>query len=187
MKRFLKTEAIILKRSNLKDTDRIISIYSKDFGKLHVYAHGIRKITSKRAPHLELFNRVFLTLYKGHSFNTVIEVSIIDSYPKIKIDLSRIATAFIITELVDRLCPDRQENENIFSILQTTFSKLDDLTVSHKNLEYTIGRTLLVELGFISQEQAKDGFDALSFIENLIERRIYSKHFFESGAKLFRG
>ena len=51
------TEAIVLKRSDLGEADRILTLFTPHKGKVHVIAKGVRRITSKRAGHLELLSR----------------------------------------------------------------------------------------------------------------------------------
>ncbi|MFH1792345.1 MAG: DNA repair protein RecO, partial [Patescibacteria group bacterium] len=50
------TEAIILATKDYSEADRILVVYTKDFGKLSLIAKGVRKTTSKKRGHLEIFN-----------------------------------------------------------------------------------------------------------------------------------
>ena len=54
--RSFKTEGIVIKRRNFNEADRIITVFSKRNGKINIKASGVRKITSRRSPHLELLN-----------------------------------------------------------------------------------------------------------------------------------
>ncbi|PIZ97846.1 MAG: DNA repair protein RecO, partial [Candidatus Levybacteria bacterium CG_4_10_14_0_2_um_filter_35_8] len=51
-----KTEGIVIKRRNLGEADKILTIFTKRYGKIQVKAPGIRKINSRRSPHVELLN-----------------------------------------------------------------------------------------------------------------------------------
>ena len=64
MSRAYKTEAIIIKRRNFGEADRILTILTKNYGKIQVRAPGVRKITSRRSSHIELLNFSSLTLYR---------------------------------------------------------------------------------------------------------------------------
>ncbi|PIP63744.1 hypothetical protein COW97_01050, partial [Candidatus Roizmanbacteria bacterium CG22_combo_CG10-13_8_21_14_all_34_12] len=56
--RSLKTEAVVLKKKDLLNKDVLISVFSQDLGRLTLFAKGIKKITSRRSPHLQTGNLV---------------------------------------------------------------------------------------------------------------------------------
>ena len=51
---YLRTEGVILKRRNFGEADRILTIYTRDYGKVICLAKGVRRPRSKKAGHLEL-------------------------------------------------------------------------------------------------------------------------------------
>ena len=57
-----QTNAIVLKRENIFEADRVYTLYTEDFGKIRTIAGGVRKITAKLIGHLEPFNFVWLEL-----------------------------------------------------------------------------------------------------------------------------
>ncbi|MDQ3929945.1 MAG: DNA repair protein RecO, partial [Chloroflexota bacterium] len=52
-----KSEAVVIKRSDLGEADKILTIFTPHFGKLRVVAKGVRKVSSRLAGHVELFTR----------------------------------------------------------------------------------------------------------------------------------
>ena len=62
-----KSEAVIIKRSDLGEADKILTILTPHFGKLRVVAKGVRKVTSRLAGHVELFTRSQMLLAKARS------------------------------------------------------------------------------------------------------------------------
>lgn len=122
--RAFKTEGIIIKRRDFRDADRILTVFTKQYGKIQVKAAGIRRIPSRRSPHVELLNHAVLTLYKGNAFPVLTEAQAIEHYAPIKNDLSKIGFAYHICELIDKLCPDNQENSQIFFQLKNILNRL---------------------------------------------------------------
>ena len=57
-----KTNAIVLKREDIFEADRLYHIYTEDFGKIRTIAGGVRKINAKLTGHLEPFNLVWMEL-----------------------------------------------------------------------------------------------------------------------------
>src|SRR5579883_1179536 len=115
MKTFV-VEGVVLKRRNVGEADRILTIFTRTHGKLTVKAVGVRKIASKRSSHIELLNRVSIGLYKGKGMPVVTEATAIESFPQIKEDLTKIGFAYHLCELVDGLCPEGQENSTVFAL-----------------------------------------------------------------------
>lgn len=118
----IKVEGIILKRRNLGEADRILTVFTHQRGKITVLAKGVRKITSRRSGNVELLNRSVMYLHRGKNFLILTEASALDTYQKLKEDLILSATAFHILELTDRLTAENQESmilyEHLVSVLQ---------------------------------------------------------------------
>jgi DNA repair protein RecO (recombination protein O) len=174
--RNFKTEGIILKRRNAGEADRILTVLTKYNGKIQVKATGVRKISSKRAPHVELINLSELSLYKSsRSFMPILtEVLTIQDFPQIKKDLKKVGFAYYICELIDAFCPENQESTRIFILLHDTFSKLCKEEDS-KQIIYEFEKELLCELGFWSRERDMKDKNFETLIESLLERKLRTK------------
>ncbi|MBI4919722.1 DNA repair protein RecO [Candidatus Azambacteria bacterium] len=57
-----QTKAIVLKRENIFEADRLYHLYTEDFGKVRAVAGGVRKIKAKLTGHLEPFNLIWVEL-----------------------------------------------------------------------------------------------------------------------------
>src|SRR3989338_2022811 len=99
----IKVEGIVLKRRNLGEADRILTVFTLQKGKISVLAKGVRRITSRRAGNVELLNRSAMYLYPAKSFFILTEAESFNTFQKLKDDLILSATAFHIIELVDKL------------------------------------------------------------------------------------
>lgn len=176
--RTLKTEGIIIKRRNSGEADRFVTVFTKDLGKISLKAQGVRKIASKRSSHIELLNHSVLSLYKGAKYPTLIEVQTIQDFSAIKADLEKVGSAYHICELIDGLCPENQENDEIYILLRTTLEELadvDDMPLFMHAFEVK----LLTLLGFWYQSvEAADKLDTHSFIEGILERKLKSHKIF---------
>ena len=97
---------------------------TKTHGKIYVRASGVRKINSRRAGHIEPLNHSILTLYQGNAFPILTEASTLNNFSDIKNDLNNIGLALHLCELVDGLCPENQENLQVFDLLKLTLDKI---------------------------------------------------------------
>lgn len=174
--RSYKTEGIVVKRKNFGEADRILTIFTKKNGKIIVRAPGIRRINSRRSAHVELLNHSLLTIHKSHSLNILIEASVINDFSEIKDDLTKIGFAYHLCELIDGLCPENQENDEVLFLLEKSLKYLgeeeDIVSIIH---EFEI--KLLTILGFYKQSYPFEKIDTLSFIERLLERKLKAKQF----------
>jgi len=176
--RAFKTEAIIIKRRNFGEADRIITIFTKEYGKFSIKASGVRKITSRRSAHVELLNHSLLGLYKGNGFPILTEARILDDFSSLKTDLNKIGLAYHLCELVDGLCPDNQEQREVFHLLKNTLERLsmdeDMVPVIH---DFEI--ELLSLLGYWNRDkEAPLTMNTPAFIEEIIERKLKSRNVF---------
>ncbi|HSX40245.1 MAG TPA: DNA repair protein RecO [Candidatus Saccharimonadales bacterium] len=174
--RNFKIEGIVIRRKNFGEADKLLTLYSKQMGKIRVKAPGVRKIKSRRSPHVELFNRCILTLHQGSGFALVTEAQTLENFSDLKNDLTRVGFAYHICEIVDGLCAEHQENAHVFDLLQNALFRLANaeniVEVVH---EFEI--ELLSTLGFWSKNRPSAYLDTQNFIENILERRLKSKKF----------
>jgi DNA repair protein RecO (recombination protein O) len=175
--RSFKTVGIVIKRKNFREADRIVTIFTKTKGKIKVKATGVRRINSRRSPHIELLNFAVFNLYQSQSASgmpVLTEVESLENFSVLKKDLKRIGVAFHFCELIDGLCAENQENEEIFNLLHLALK-----TISvNENLDlvsYRFELKLLKLLGFYHENQILEKEDTQNYIEAILERKLKTK------------
>jgi len=123
--RLYRTEAVILRRMDYGEADRILTLYTPHYGKLRVISKGVRKMTSKLAGHLELFLRTQLMLATGRTFDVVTGAQIVEPYRQLHDDLARVSHAYYVAELLDKLTVDDEENRPAYDLLVAALQALD--------------------------------------------------------------
>ncbi len=171
--RTYKVEGIVLKRRNLGEADRILTILSRESGKIAVKAPGVRRIPSRRSPHVELLNLSQFTLYKGSKnfLPIVTEAQTLEDFSSIKSDLCKIGLALYICELINGLCADNQENRGVFFHLKSILSELSE-TLDASTLVKKFEKDLLTELGFWSEAKLLQTQNSQAVMEGLLERKL---------------
>lgn len=175
--RSYKTEGIIIKRRNSGEADRILTVFTKKQGKILVKAIGVRRITSRRSSHTELLNFAELTLYKGKQLPILTEISTINNFSQIKIDLHKVGLAYHLCELIDGLCPDYQENGAVFNLLSKTLTELQTVDINPQFIT-SFEKQLLFHLGFYSQEHVDRSINTIADIEGILERKLKTRYLF---------
>lgn len=171
--RGLKVEGVILKRRNLGEADRILTVFSLQKGKISVLAKGVRRITSRRAGNVELLNRVSMYLHQAKTFLILTEASSLETFQKIKGNLTLSTAAFHILELVDKITAENQENRVLYEHLVQVLKRLDENP--RQILIRAFEAKILSNLGFISfqnpdvqlQIHSRCGRDLLKKLEEL--------------------
>ena len=113
-----KAEAIVLRRANLGEADRLVTLFARDQGKLRAAAKGARKPKSRFAGRLELFTHLRVLLGVGKTLDVVSQVEVIDPFAPLRSDLERIGQAAFVAELTDRAVAEREPAPAVFSALR---------------------------------------------------------------------
>ena len=166
--RSYKTEGIVLKRTNFGEADRILTVFTKRHGKIKILAKGVRRITSRRSPNVELFNLVTLFVHKGKSFDILTEAKAENTFQRIRKKLELIGLAYYVCELVDGLCAEHQPHLKVYNLLVQTLNELES------GLIHKFEKTLLFELGFLSMNKSFN-INTVSYIEHLLERKLKTR------------
>lgn len=119
------TEAIVLKRSDLGEADRILTLFTPNKGKYHAIAKGTRRPVSKMAGHLDLLCRSQLQIALGRNLDIVTQAEGRENFLHLRHDLWHMTCGFYLAELVDRFVEDRTQHYDIYALLLETLRYLD--------------------------------------------------------------
>lgn len=171
--RTYKTEGIIIKRINVGEADRILTVFTRKGGKISIKASGVRRTSSRRSPHIELLNYSSFTLHAGYALPIATEVESHKDFSGIKENLTKVGFAYHLCELIDGLCAENQEHPLIFDLFKSTLEQLereeDIAPIIH---EFEVD--LLTKLGFYNRIETTK-IDPTGFIEQILERKLKSR------------
>jgi len=123
--RSFRVEAVVLRHADWGEADRVLTLYTRERGKVRAIAKGARKIRSRKAGHLEPFTRVTLQLAKGRDLLIVTQADTLDAYMPLGEDLVKAGYASYAVELLDRfIYEDESENVNIFHLLTDILTRI---------------------------------------------------------------
>lgn len=105
-----RDEAIILRTQKLGEADRIITMLTREHGRIRGVAKGIRRTMSKFGARLEPGSHVDIQMYEGKTFDTVTQVESIANYGEELVgDYSRYTIASAILETAERFTAHENE------------------------------------------------------------------------------
>jgi DNA repair protein RecO (recombination protein O) len=122
--RTYRAEAIVLKGMDLGEADRIVTLYTRYFGKLRAVAKGARRPTSRLAGHVEPLAHAVFQLAKGRELDVVTQAETRETYRGLRETLVETAAGWYVAELVDRFTVDRVPSAPTFDLLATALRHL---------------------------------------------------------------
>ncbi len=123
--RSFRVDAVVLRHSEYGEADRLLTLFTRQLGKIHALAKGVRKIASRKAGHLEPFTHVRLQLAHGKGMFLVTQADTVDAYLPLRDDLVLTGHAAYVLELLDRFSyEDQTENPAAFRLLTETLARL---------------------------------------------------------------
>jgi DNA repair protein RecO (recombination protein O) len=121
-----KDEGIVLKTIKLGEADRIVTLFTRDNGKVRAVAKGIRKTRSRFGGRLEPFTRVSLVVYQGRSLDTITSADILESFKIVRYEYARLVAAASLAEVVDKITPERERAVAVYTLLRAGLGALVD-------------------------------------------------------------
>ena len=122
-----KSQGIVLRRQDLRETSLILNFYTKDFGKIKGIVRGVR------GPHaqygggsLEVFAYDSIVFYerKTSEFYTISQCDLLEFFNPVRESLERLAYATYIIELLDSVTALADKNQDVFELLLNSLKLL---------------------------------------------------------------
>ncbi|MGH2574180.1 MAG: DNA repair protein RecO [Ignavibacteria bacterium] len=169
----VKTEAIVLKTDNYRDKSKIVTLFSKSYGKLRCIAKGVRDVKSRWGGVLQPM--AYLSIIFYYKENKTLHLlsnaeykevfhSLYDNHDKVKL-------GYRIAELVNGTTIEQHENPDLFELLKFSLESLNNSSNNYVNVFFDFEMKLAKVLGFgieLSPTLPKKS------IENNNENRYYS-------------
>ncbi len=175
----IKTEAVILKSNNYRETSKIITFYTRSHGKLKGIAKGVRSTKTKWGGALQSMAMLNIMFYfkENRTLHLVSGADQFRSISSIYDDFDKMQIGYRMVELVNRTTPEYQENAKIFNLLAESMQILDSATKNYVNVLFNFELRLLNLLGF--KVDMKDLPD--TNIESSINNQYFYENYFNAG------
>lgn len=143
-----RDEGIVVRKQNFSEADKILTLYTRDNGKITAIAKGARRITSRKVSSTELFVHGIYYFAKGKNMDIVIESETLNAFPLLREDLQKASLAFYLTELLDALSEGGQPNYPLYRLFLETMSILSRAKKKHNLWVRAFEMKALNHLGF---------------------------------------
>ncbi len=121
-----KVEGIVIRTNDYGETNKIVTLYTRESGKLGLMARGAKKPKSRLATVSQLFMHGQFLIQSGSGLGTMQQGEILTSFRSIRQDIIATAYASYVAELTDKLTEDKKPNPYLFELLYQTLHYMDE-------------------------------------------------------------
>jgi DNA repair protein RecO (recombination protein O) len=123
----IRDDAVVLRTFKSGEADRVVVLWTRQYGKVRVLAKGVRKTTSRLGATLETLAYVNVDLVKTRGeFYIARHVAHKERLSTLRGSYSRISAGYAVVEAIDAIPSDGVPDEAIFDLLTRVLLTLDD-------------------------------------------------------------
>lgn len=167
--RGLKFEAIVLKKIHLLNKDVLISLFTEELGRVTVFAKGVKKITSRRSPHLQTGNLINILVSQKNEHYYLQESELVSGFSELKKDEKKVKQLYSFLFVLDRLLPEQQKEIRIYNLTKNFFIDLSKSVYSKEIIIKYLTETMKL-MGYLDKKVSL--LELKSLIEEIINEKI---------------
>src|SRR2546430_8571736 len=120
-----QADAVVLRRLDYGEADRILTLLTREHGKLAAIAKGSRRAKARSGNSLDRFARSRMMLAKGRNLDVVAQVERRGDVRNISGDLHRTAYACLVAEVADKVLEERHPVDDVFELVVVSIERLN--------------------------------------------------------------
>jgi len=146
----IKTEAVVLKCDNYRDTSKIVCFYSKSHGKLRGIAKGVRSSKTRWGGALQSMAYLNIMFYfnQNRTLHMISGADHARHFQNTYDDYDKLQVGFRIVELINKTTEEHYENTEMFNLLVNSLVALNNATKNYVNVLFNLEFKLAKLLGF---------------------------------------
>ena len=165
----IRTEAVVLRSLDYGETSQIVTLFTREKGKLGVMAKGARRPKSSFGATLQpmAYTQVVFYYKPTRTLQTLSESSHVESFHSLRRDLKSITVGLRIVELVDALMEEEDAQPEVFALLVRTLRRLDIAETRVTNL-WLYAQLRLAQMLGVAPAVERDRVEAVTGDEGLL-------------------
>lgn len=112
----MKVTGIVIKKQNKGECDQLLTVFTKECGKVVFLAKGVRKESAKLAGHLGLLNMSEIVFVRGRQFKIITSAAELENFSSLKKDTAKVQSAKHIANLADVCILEEEKDEAVFNL-----------------------------------------------------------------------
>ena len=134
-----RAEGLVLKNVSFGEADLLVTLCSREWGKVRAVAKGVKRTNSKMVGHFEPLTVVRLALARGRTLDVVNQGEVAENFGGLKSDLPNLTKGLYVAELVDGFGSEGSANPPLYQLALDTLANLertpgDDLALRYFEL-----------------------------------------------------
>lgn len=118
-------DAIVIRSREFGESDRLVTLFSREMGKIQAVAKGVRKPKSRQRAGVQLFTYADYLVHRGRNLDTINQASPKESFPHLLTDLGRTLAATGMAELLAAATIAGQPQPELFTLTLSCFYLLE--------------------------------------------------------------
>lgn len=166
------SSGVVLKRSSVGETDRVVTLLTQEYGRLVSVAKGVRKLSSSKRAFLEPGNYVQAYFVKTKSLPLLIQAKLIEDCQHIRHNLTEIRKLTQFLEILEKLFVEEEIKVKFFDDILTLRKKITHQQLNNLQIKQALGN-LVAQLGY--QHPQKTEYDSiLDYVSALTNKPMRS-------------
>ncbi len=143
-------QGLVFKKEDRLEADRVFSVFTREFGRLQVFAKSIRAINSKLKSGIEIFSLSELSFIQGKNRKTLTDAMALERFGGITESFEKLAVADQACDLLDRFIAGPEPDDRLWNLLLDFFEKLNALAPGalHQRLYFYFFWNFVGALGY---------------------------------------
>jgi DNA repair protein RecO (recombination protein O) len=141
-------EGVVLRKVDYGEADRILTIFTRERGKLPAIAKAVRRAKSHMSGQLDVFSHGHMLLAEGKRMDVVTQFQRITRNGGLAADLARAAAAAVVVEVADKVLEERHPQPELFEMIVSAIGHLSDPEINPRMELSDFLMRVLVELGY---------------------------------------
>lgn len=120
-----KIDAVVLHARDCGGADKLLTLFSRELGKIKVMAHGAGKATSRKRGGVQMFTRSRFLIRRGREIDSISQCEGMEMFLHLRESFEKLACASYLVEMVEAMAPAGEPSEPLFLLLVTTLQLMD--------------------------------------------------------------
>lgn len=130
-----RTTGFVFRKENILEADRTFSVFTKEFGRIEVFAKAIRKINAKLKSNIEIFYILDIEFVQGKHKKTLTEAVLKEKFKNIEQIPEKLESAYKIANVLDSFVKGGEKDEQLWNFIIDIFQKLNTVALTTNNRE----------------------------------------------------
>ena len=165
-----KINGIILKKKEYGENNLLVTIFSKEIGKILAMSFGVTKSKKRSLAAYNPMNIVEFTISKRNNFYSIKEANITKVFKNLLSDIEKLEISLYILNCIDKIYDESVENERFFLKLTDILSYINETDELKQGYKYYI------IVAFLHRIMAEHGIYEIGEIKSLLKKELFLEY-----------